>query len=74
MSAQHSKHENDTKAADAHEWVISSLEPEQLSSAKARHYSRRKLGRFESVLLWLLRIYVLFMMATVVYQVFGGAR
>lgn len=54
--------------------VIASLEPEQLSSAKAHHYSRRKLGRVESALLWLLRIYVLFMMATVAYQVFGGAR
>ena len=54
--------------------VIASLEPEQLSSAKAHHYSRRKLGRVQSALLWLLRIYVLFMMATVVYQVFGGAR
>jgi hypothetical protein len=54
--------------------VITSLEPEQLSSAKAHHYSRRKLGRMESALLWLLRIYVLFMMATVAYQVFGGAR
>lgn len=65
-------HNQEVKASAAD--VISSLEPEQLSAAKAHHYSRRKLGRAESALLWLLRIYVLFMMATVAYQVFAGAR
>jgi hypothetical protein len=54
--------------------LISSLEPEQLSSAKAQHFSRRKLGPGETLLLWLLRIYVLFMLATVAFQVFSGTR
>ena len=74
MSAKEFKPEEINQTAGACDAVMASLEPEQLSSAKAQHYSRRKLGRFESALLWLLRIYVLFMMATVVYQVFGGAR
>lgn len=73
MPSKDSRNEkqNETGAPEA---VIASLEPEQLSSAKAHHYSRRKLGRVETALLWLLRIYLLFMMATVAYQVFGGAR
>lgn len=68
MSAEHSQREKVTQA----EAVIASLEPEQLSSAKAHHYSRRKLGRTETGLLWLLRVYVLFMMVVVVFQILTG--
>lgn len=68
MSAEHSQREKVTQA----EAVIASLEPEQLSSAKAHHYARRKLGRVETGLLWLLRVYVLFMMVVVVFQILSG--
>lgn len=54
--------------------LLANLEPEQLAEAKKRHIPRRKLKRSETTLLWLLRVYVLFMAAVVLYQVVSGAR
>jgi hypothetical protein len=56
------------------ELVLSSLEPEQLAALKKQPIPRRQLRGFEKLLLWSLRIYVLFMVAVVVYQVLVGAR
>jgi hypothetical protein len=56
------------------ELVLSSLEPDQLAALKKQPIPRRHLRRFEKYLLWSLRIYVLFMIAVVVYQVLAGAR
>lgn len=53
--------------------LIASLEPDQLTAVKA-HYSRREIGRGEWIILWLLRLYVLFMMGVVVYQVWTGTH
>jgi hypothetical protein len=47
---------------------LSTLEPGQFSEAKRAHVPRRHLKRWEVVLFWFLRIYVLFMLAVVVYQ------
>jgi hypothetical protein len=54
--------------------VLSTLEPDQLADAKRRHVPRRHLKRPEILLLWCLRIYLLFMVAVVVYQSWTGAR
>ncbi len=56
------------------ELVLSSLELDQLAAAKKQPIPRRRLRRFEKLLLWSLRIYLLFMIAVVLYQVLAGAR
>lgn len=50
-------------------WVLSSLEPDQLVRAKKHHIPRRRLKGPELLILWALRLYLLFMMAVVAYQV-----
>jgi hypothetical protein len=54
--------------------VLSSLEHDQLARAKKHFIPRRILQGPELVVLWGLRIYLLFMMAVVVYQVWTAAR
>ena len=55
-------------------WVLSSLEHDQLVRAKKHHIPRRVLKGPELVVLWALRIYLLFMMAVVMYQVWSAAH
>jgi hypothetical protein len=55
-------------------WVMQSLEAGQLSSALAKHYPRRPLKPSEAILFWGLRIYLLFMMGVVIYQVWTAAH
>jgi hypothetical protein len=54
--------------------VLSSLEHDQLVRAKKHFIPRRILKGHELVVLWGLRIYLLFMMAVVVYQVWTAAH
>jgi hypothetical protein len=54
--------------------VLSSLEHDQLARAKKHHIPRRLLKGPELAVLWGLRIYLLFMMAVVVYQVWTTAH
>ncbi len=51
------------------ELVLSSLEPEQLAGLKKHLIPRRHLRGLEKLVMWSLRIYLLFMMAVVIYQV-----
>ena len=53
--------------------VLSSLEPSQLAAAK-HHFPRRILKGPETLLVWSLRVYLLFMIAVVIYQIWSGAR
>ena len=65
----------DSKAVPENsEWVRSALDADQLSAAKAKHYPRRKLKPIETVLFWALRIYLLFMLGIVLYQVWTTAH
>ena len=54
--------------------ALSSLEHDQLVRAKKHFIPRRHLKGPELLVLWALRIYLLFMMAVVVYQVWIAAR
>jgi hypothetical protein len=69
-----------TKNNDAHPspsdqtWVLSSLEHDQLANAKKHPIPRRHLKGPELLVLWALRLYLLFMMAVVAYQVWLAAR
>lgn len=54
------------------ELVLASLEPDQLAEAKKQRIPRRRLRPGEAVLFWFLRVYLLFMLAVVVYQVWTG--
>jgi hypothetical protein len=56
------------------ELAISSLEREQLAGLKKPVILRRHLGRWTKFVLWSLRIYLLFMMAVVLYQVWVAAH
>jgi hypothetical protein len=53
--------------------ILASLEPDQLTKAK-HHFPRRKLRGAERLLLWSLRLYLLFMAAVVVYQMWAAAK
>ncbi len=50
------------------------LEQDQLSQAKKRPVPRKHLRGPELLVLWSLRVYVLFMIAVVVYQVMVSMR
>ena len=54
------------------ELVLSSLEPEQLAGLKKHLIPRRHLGGLEKFVLLSLRIYLLFMIVVVIYQVWAG--
>jgi len=54
--------------------VLSTLEPDQLAEAKKQRIPRRSLRRGELLVLWFLRVYLLFMVAVVVYQAWTGTH
>jgi hypothetical protein len=51
------------------ELVLASLEPEQLAGLKKHLIPRRHLNGTEKFVMWSLRIYLLFMIVVVIYQV-----
>lgn len=56
------------------EMVLSSLEPEQLAGLKKHLIPRRHLKGPEKFVMWSLRIYLLFMMVVVIYQVWTSVH
>jgi hypothetical protein len=55
--------------------VMTALEPDQIISTKERHHCpRRRLTRTEMILFWALRIYLVFMVGVVVYQIWTSVR
>jgi hypothetical protein len=54
--------------------VRSSLEPDQLVGAKKHHIPRRHFNGPELAVIWALRLYLIFMMAVVGYQVWTAAH
>lgn len=65
---------NNSGSLSDEELVLAVLEPDQLAEAKKQRIPRRRLRPGEAVVLWLLRFYLLFMLAVVVYQVWTGAH
>ena len=61
-------------ASSDQSWVLSSLEHDQLVTAKKHHIPRRRLKGPELLVLWSLRVYLLFMLAVVIYQVWMTTR
>jgi hypothetical protein len=74
MYSLHSAGTRTTIVNEQQDFVLSTLEPEQLAEAKKRPVPRRPLKWPEILLLWCLRIYLLFMIAVVVFQAWTGAR
>ena len=56
------------------EMVLSSLDRDQLAGLTKQHIPRRHLRGIEKVVLWSLRIYLLFMAVVVIYQIWTGAH
>ena len=66
------EHGHNGLAAAEQYLVLSSLEPDQLAQARKQRLPRRRLKRAEIFVLSLLRLYLLFMIAVVIYQVWTG--
>ena len=55
-------------------WILASLEHDQLVKAKKHNIPRRVLKGPELLVLWALRVYLLFMLTVVAYQIWTGVR
>ncbi len=64
---EHHRHEHVAGPAEA-SWILSTLERDQLVVEKNAPVPRRRLRGAELLLLWALRIYLLFMLAVVFWQ------
>lgn len=62
------------EAEQSSEQVLSVLEPDQLTSAKREQLPRRYLKPSELLVLWSLRLYLLFMIVVVIYQLLTGVQ
>jgi hypothetical protein len=58
----------------AADWILATLEPDQLSRAKKTPVPRRTLTVGELALLWTLRVYLVFMLVVVFWQAWLAVR
>jgi hypothetical protein len=59
---------------DALNSVMAALEPDQVISTKEKHhFARRKFSSAEMLLFWALRIYLIFMVGVVIYQIWTSS-
>ncbi len=65
---------HETFTSSDQELVLASLEPEQLAGLKKHLIPRRHLKGPEKFVMWSLRIYLLFMIVVVIYQVWASAH
>lgn len=56
-------------SSEEQDLALAVLERDQLATAKSRKYGRRLLKGSEVFVLWALRLYLLFMLVVVAYQV-----
>jgi len=61
-------------SASDEELVLRSLERDQLAGLKRRPIPRRHLSGSEALVIWSLRVYLVFMMVVVLYQVLTGTH
>ena len=61
-------------SSEDHDLALAVLEHDQLAKAKSHRYPRRRLKGGELIVLWALRIYLLFMVAVVFYQIVSGGH
>jgi hypothetical protein len=73
MVSKHMKVDESVQVSEQ-ELVLAALEPDQLAEAKKQRVPRRHLRGSELAILWFLRIYLLFMIAVVIYQAVSGAH
>ena len=67
------KHDPELTSAER-SLVLASLEHDQLAKARKTAIPRRRLKGGELLLLWTLRLYLVFMMAVVLYQIWTAVR
>ncbi|MGA7521920.1 MAG: hypothetical protein WBW84_05530 [Acidobacteriaceae bacterium] len=58
----------------AADWILATLEPDQLALAKKTPVPRRRLKSGELALLWALRVYLVFMLVVVFWQAWLGVK
>jgi len=68
------KEEASVNSSSDQSWVLSALEHDQLAKAKKHPIARRRLNGASLFVVTALRIYLLFMMVVVVYQVWISTR
>jgi hypothetical protein len=67
-------HVQESTSLSEQDLVLSTLEPDQLAEAKKQRVPRRHLKGRELLVLWFLRIYLLFMIVVVIYQAWTGSH
>jgi hypothetical protein len=78
LEEQHKRHDSGHQAehfgAAEASFVLSNLEPDQLALAKKVPVARRQLRGWKLLLVWSLRVYLVFMLVVVFWQAWLAVR